>query len=77
MAMKTYQIRLQSMEDAKVLNAAVCSFPCDADLRQGRYVVDARSILGILSLNFGQPMLLDVYDPEEGLDARLAPFLVK
>jgi len=75
--MKTYRIRLGGMEDAKALNAAICFTRCDADLRQDRYVVDARSILGILSLNFGRPMLLDVYDPEPELEERLAAFMAE
>lgn len=41
--------------------------PGDVDLRQGRYVVDAKSMLGILSLNLKKAIQLDVYG--DGADA--------
>lgn len=77
MAMKTYKVQIRNMEEARQLNNIICSFPCDADLRQDRYVVDARSILGILSLNFGKPMLLDIYDGDNAMEQRLKGFCVE
>ena len=36
-------------------------YPYDMDLRAGRHVVDAKSILGIFSLDLSQPITLEVY----------------
>ena len=34
------------------------------DLRAGRHVVDAKSILGIFSLDLSKPITLDVYNDD-------------
>ncbi len=57
----TVSISLASMEQAKQFVAIASRFPFEMDLRSGRYVVDAKSILGILSLGNRANILLDVY----------------
>lgn len=37
-------------------------FPCEILLKSGKYVVDAKSILGIFSLDLSQPVTVEVYD---------------
>ena len=54
-------VRIASAEAAKDFVGIVSAFPVEMDLRSGRYVVDAKSILGILSLDSTQDMRLDVY----------------
>ena len=39
------------IEKIKEFNRIVCKFECDFDLEQGRYYIDAKSMLGILSLD--------------------------
>ena len=34
------------------------------DLRSGRYVVDAKSLLGIFSLDLNKPVVLEIYSSE-------------
>lgn len=75
MEMTTHTVRIQSIEDARRLNSIVCSLPFDADLRQERYVLDARSFLGILSLNLSKPMFLDVYGDDGRLALALGEFI--
>ena len=51
--MKTVTIRLTMMTDnVKNFVSLVNRYPYDMDLRSGRYVVDAKSILGIFWLTF-------------------------
>jgi len=40
---------------------------CEIDLRSGRHVVDAKSILGIFSLDLSRPLTLEIQgdDPAE------------
>lgn len=60
----TVSISLASMEQAKQFVAIASRFPFEMDLRSGRYVVDAKSILGILSLGNRANILLDIYASE-------------
>ena len=46
--MKTVQIRLSLVENVNRFVNIVGRYPFDMDLRAGRHVVDAKSILGIL-----------------------------
>ena len=49
--MKSVNIRLTMMTDhVKNFVSLVNRYPYDMDLRSGRYVVDAKSILGVMSL---------------------------
>lgn len=69
-------IVLPTAEAAKEFVRVVSGYPYEMDLRSGRYVVDAKSILGILSLDHEQGMRLDVYaDDIADLLSDLAPFI--
>ena len=77
--MKSVNIRLTMMTDnVKNFVSLVNRYPYDMDLRSGRYVVDAKSILGIFSLDLAKPLTMDIYsdDCDDLLEA-LTPYLVK
>ena len=51
-------------------------YPYDMDLRAGRHVVDAKSILGIFSLDLSKPITLEVYSDDcEDLMNDIKPFM--
>ncbi len=60
--MKAINIKLSLAENVKTFVNIVNRFPYDIDLRAGRHVVDAKSILGIFSLDLSKPVTLEVYD---------------
>ena len=60
--MKSVPIKLSFAEEVKTFVNAVNRYPYEMDLRAGRHVVDAKSILGIFSLDLSKPIILDVYD---------------
>ena len=60
--MKSVPIKLSFAEEVKTFVNAVNRYPYEMDLRAGRHVVDANSILGIFSLDLSKPIILDVYD---------------
>ena len=77
--MKTVNIRLTMMTDnVKNFVSLVNRYPHDMDLRSGRYVVDAKSILGIFSIDLSRPIRMDIYsdDCDDLLEA-LDEYLVK
>ena len=59
--MHTLTIKLDSIDKVKEFVRIITAFDNDFDLRSGRYTVDAKSILGIFSLDLSKPIDLDVY----------------
>ena len=55
--MKSYEIFLKTIIDVKNFVNAINDFDFDLDLVSGRYVVDAKSIMGIFSLDLSKPMV--------------------
>lgn len=75
--MKKVTIRLNLAENVKAFVGAVNRYPFDMDLRSGRHVVDAKSILGIFSLDLSKPISLEIStDDCEALLEDIKPFLV-
>ena len=53
----------------------VQKYPYDIDLKHGKYVVDAKSILGIFSLDLSKPVTLEIHsDNCDDLLQELKPF---
>ena len=75
--MKSVNIRLTMMTDhVKNFVSLVNRYPYDVDLRAGRHVVDAKSILGIFSLDLSKPVTMEIYsDNCDDLLEELKPFL--
>ncbi len=74
--MKSVNIRLSLAENVKTFVNLVNRYPYDMDLRAGRHVVDAKSILGIFSLDLSKPITLEVYtDDCDDLMAEIQPFV--
>ncbi len=57
-------IKLTTIDDIRHFVEMTTLYDGDIDIRSDRYVVDAKSILGILSLDLKGPLLLDVYGDE-------------
>ena len=73
----TLTVQVKGVKEAQTLCNAVAAFPFDIDLRQHRYVVVAKSILGILSLDLSQPLQLDAYtDDVSTLKSALGDFII-
>ena len=54
----TIDIKFLSISDVKEFADIVSAFDYDIDLVSGRYVVDAKSIMGIFSLDLSKPISL-------------------
>ena len=76
--MKTVQISLNSIDKVKSFVNDITKFDYDFDLVSGRYVIDAKSIMGIFSLDLSKPIDLNIH-AEENIDevmAVLAPYMI-
>ena len=76
--MKTVKISLNSIDKVKSFVNDITKFDDDFDLVSGRYVIDAKSIMGIFSLDLSKPIDLNIH-AEDNLDAVLEilkPYMV-
>lgn len=76
--MQTVQISLNSIDKVKSFVNDITRFDAEFDLVSGRYVIDAKSIMGIFSLDISKPITLNIHtesDITEILEA-LKPYLV-
>lgn len=62
--MKSVQISLQMASQVKTFVAIVQKYSYDIDLRSDRYVVDAKSILGIFSLDLSKPLHVEIHSAD-------------
>ena len=77
--MKTVKISLNSIDKVKSFVNDLTKFDTDFDLISGRYVIDAKSIMGIFSLDLSRPIDLNIHaegDAEEILTV-LASYIVE
>lgn len=76
--MKTVRICLNSIDKVKSFVNDLTKFDTDFDLVSGRYVIDAKSIMGIFSLDLSKPIDLNIHsesDVDEILSI-LSPYIV-
>ena len=73
--MKSVMIRLSLVENVNKFVNVVSRYPFEMDLRAGRHVVDAKSILGIFSLDLSRPIAMDIYSDDcDALLEEIRPF---
>ena len=76
--MKTVHISLNSIDKVKAFVNEITKFDNDFDLVSGLYVIDAKSIMGIFSLDLSKPIELNIHSEsnvDEILEA-LTPYIV-
>ena len=77
--MKTIKVSLNSIDKVKSFVNDINHFDNDFDLVSGRYVIDAKSIMGIFSLDLSRAIDLNIHADGERLEeilAALAPYTV-
>ncbi|MCI8772880.1 MAG: HPr family phosphocarrier protein [Lachnospiraceae bacterium] len=77
--MKTYKLDLNSIERVKGFVSAISNMEGYFDLVSGRYVVDAKSIMGIFSMDLSENVELRVLETNEKIseiEKAVAPYLI-
>lgn len=77
--MKTVKICLNSIDKVKAFVNDISKFETDFDLVSGRYVIDAKSIMGIFSLDLSKNIDLNIH-AEDNVDSileALKPYIVE
>lgn len=62
--MTSLTISLNSIDKVKHFVNLISKYDGDFDLTSGRYVIDAKSIMGIFSLDLSKPLHLNIYNDE-------------
>ena len=77
--MTKVKIMLDSIAAVKKFVSVVSMYDFDVDLASGRYAVDAKSIMGIFSLDLSKPIDLNVHTDKDTEDimAALKPYLAE
>lgn len=78
--MRTLLINLGAVDRVKRFVNIVSKYEYDFDLVSGRYVIDAKSIMGIFSLDLSKNITLNIHAEDENLDKlmeELGDFVVK
>ena len=71
-------VKIVSMQDADKFNKICSKFDCDMDLQSEKYYVDAKSIMGIFSLDLSQSLVLNAdTDDEQKVKDAFAEFAQK
>jgi len=75
--MKTVNIKFTTIKDVQDFVKIVTRHEGDIDLVSGRYTIDAKSIMGIFSLDLMNPIQLNAYsDNTDALFEDLKPYIV-
>ena len=73
------KIMLESIADVKKFVSVVSMYDFEVDLSSGRYAVDAKSIMGIFSLDLSKPIDLNIHADNdiETILSVLKPYIVE
>ena len=76
--MREVFVLINTIEKVKQFVQSVSSYEGDLDLSTGRYIIDAKSIMGIFSLDISSPLKLIIHNDEtaDGLIAELKDYIV-
>ena len=77
--MKTVLISLNSIDKVKSFVNEITKYDNDFDLVSGRYVIDAKSIMGIFSMDLSKPIDLNIHADGDiyNILAALDPYIIK
>lgn len=75
--MKSVCVSLDSIEKVKGFVNKMDNVDGDAFLSAGRYAIDAKSIMGIFSMNLAKPLKLEIEKWKDEYETLLAPYLAE
>lgn len=76
--MVSANILLNTINDVKNFVNIVTKYDFEVDLTSGRYIIDAKSIMGIFSLDLSKPIKIDAKcEKDSKFLEEIKPFIVK
>ena len=78
MTMKEFNVKIVTIDDVKKFVSTVMTFNYDIDLISGRYAIDAKSIMGLFSIDLSKELKLVAHtDDTAELEKAISEFIVK
>ena len=74
--MITVKVLIDSVEKVKRFSSVVSKIGADCELVEGVHIIDAKSIMGIFSLNLKKPIQLDIHTDNKEVLEKLKDFIV-
>lgn len=76
--MQTVEVSLNSIDKVKSFVNLLTKYDDDFDLVSGRYIIDAKSIMGIFSLDLSKPINLNIHATEnlDEIMETIKPYMV-
>lgn len=75
--MVEYKVKINTINDVKKFVNAVAKYEFDVDLISGRYAIDAKSIMGIFSIDLSKELIMKAHtDNADQIKADLAEYIV-
>ena len=65
--MQELMVKLNMVDDVKLFIEEVTNIDADVDLQKNRYVVDAKSIMGVFTLDLSEPVKVVIHSDDESL----------
>ena len=65
--MKEVKVSLNTIEKVKEFARLITNYESDCDLKSGSYVIDAKSIMGIFSLDLSKELTLSIHESNPDL----------
>lgn len=79
--MKTYTITLNQIDKIRKFNEQILSFESDIDITKGRYIIDAKSLIGLFTIDLAEPFNVVIHsddkDELEKFDKFIQEFIKK
>ena len=69
--MANLKIKLATIDDVKNFVSITTTFNCEVDVVSNRYVVDAKSIMGLFSLDLTKPLTLKINSSDEAVKKQI------
>lgn len=75
--MKTVTVSLNTIDKVKEFVHIASAIDCEMDLVSGRYVIDAKSIMGIFSMDLCKKLNLNIHSEDDSIAEKFRDFIVE
>lgn len=75
--MMTVKILLNSVEKVKKFTSSISNEEVDFEIIEGMHIVDAKSIMGIFSIDLSKPLQLNIHSDDQKILDKIKDFIVE
>ena len=74
-----YEVRVsfKSVEDIQEFHNIISKFNADVDVIKGTYIVDAKSFIGLMTIDYSTPVIIKINSSDLSLRKKIEKWIVK